>query len=89
MVCKAPQLGGNETLGPKFAPVCGENRWDYVYTGCFEEAIYGLIDITCKGKNTNSIFEAVFLLRYLIDPRNRQQKALQASCCLIQGLCTP
>jgi hypothetical protein len=50
--------------GPKFSPVCGEHRWDYVYTNCFEEAIYGLIDITfvLMGKNTNSIFEAVFFI---------------------------
>jgi hypothetical protein len=61
-----------------------------VYTNCFEEAIYDLIDITfaLTGKNTNSIFEAVFRLNFII-PRNRQQKALQASCCLIQGLGTP
>jgi hypothetical protein len=47
------------------------NKLDYVYTNCFEEAIYGLIGITfvLMGKNTNSIFEAVFFVALFFYPQ--------------------
>jgi hypothetical protein len=47
------------------------DKLDYVYTNCFEEAIYGLIGITfvLMGKNTNSIFEAVFFVALFFYPQ--------------------
>jgi hypothetical protein len=44
MVCQAPQLGGNEALGADiFAGLWGIDKIT-AYPGCFEEAIYGLIE---------------------------------------------
>jgi hypothetical protein len=77
MVCQAPQLGENEALG---AEICA-GLWGIdkiaVYTDCFEEAIYDLIDITfaLTGKNTNSIFEAAFRLNFIY-PREPATESL-------------
>jgi hypothetical protein len=90
MMCKAPQLGENEALRAEIcAGLWGKKRTTYIQIA--SKKLFMVLPTTPLrqvGKNTNSIFEAVFSLAFII-PRNRQQKALQASCCLIQGLCTP
>jgi hypothetical protein len=88
MVCKAPQLGGNEALGTEIcAGLWGIDRITYIPIASKKLfMVLSTSPLRQWGKNIHSIFEAVFCRIILLSPGTGNRKPCRLPAALSRGL---